>query len=100
MLAFWACAGVAAAPLALGAPGRLSVRGDPPAGTESAAVDSLLGTRFSGSFRDVLVVAIESPATLDSPEAGAVLDSLVTAVELAAWSDRVVSWRSTRDSST
>ena len=99
MLAFWAVAGVAAAPLALGAPGRLSVRGDPPAGTESAAVDSLLRTRFSGSFRDVLVVAIESPVSLDAPEPGAVLDSLITAVDRAGWSDRVVSWRSTRDSS-
>ena len=91
-------AAAVAAPLALGAPARLSVRGEPPPGTESAAVDSLLRTRFSTPFRDVLVVALEAPGPLDAPGPALVLDSLIASLDRAGWSDRVISWRSTGDS--
>jgi len=99
VLVCWVVAAIAATPLALGTAARLSARADPPPGTESAAVDSLLRTRFARSFRDVLVVAIESPAPLDSIGPGAVLDTLIAALAHAEWVDRVISWRSTGDSS-
>ena len=62
-------------------------------------VDSLLQTRFARPFRDVLVVAIESPSSLDHPAEGATLDSLIAVLDRADWTDRVISWRSTADSS-
>ena len=62
-------------------------------------VDSLLRTRFARPFRDVLVVAVESPASLDQPEQGRLLDSLIATLDRATWTDRVISWRSTGDSS-
>lgn len=74
------------------------MRGSPPPGTESAVVDSVLRTRFARPFRDVLVVAVEAPRALDLPDQGRVLDSLIAALEGAPWADRVVSWRSTGDS--
>jgi len=46
----------------------------------------------------VLVVVIEAPRPLDSTAEGAVLDSLIATLARAPWADRVVSWRSTGDS--
>jgi RND superfamily putative drug exporter len=58
----------------------------------------MLRTRFARPFRDVLVVAVEAPRALDLPDQGRTLDSLIAALERAPWTDRVVSWRSTGDS--
>jgi RND superfamily putative drug exporter len=99
VIAFWAVAAALAVPLALDAPARLDVRGDPPPGTEAAAVDSLLRSRFSRAFREVLVIPVESPESLDGPGQGAILDSLIASLSGAEWTDRVISWRSTGDSS-
>jgi RND superfamily putative drug exporter len=47
----------------------------------------------------VFVVALEAPGSLDLPEQEVVLDSLIAALDRAAWTDRVISWHSTGDSS-
>ena len=62
-------------------------------------MDSLLRTRFARPFRDAFVVAIEAPASLDLPVQAAVLDSLIASLNRAGWTNRVISWRSTGDSS-
>jgi RND superfamily putative drug exporter len=99
VICFWAAVGLLASVEAPTAVERLTAEDDAPEGSESAAADSLLRTRFASPLSDVLVVTLETPAPLDSTGPGQVLDSLIAGFAARPWVDRVISWRSTDDSS-
>ena len=99
VIALWVVVGLLASWEARHVVSRLTARSDSPAGSESAETDRLLRTRFARPFNDVLAVTLEAPLPLDSAGPGRVLDSLIAGFGQQPWVNRVVSWRSTEDSS-
>ena len=99
VIALWSIIGLLATPEARHVASRLNARRGSLEHSESAEADRLLRTRFARPFNDVLAVTLEAPQPLDSAAPGRVLDSLIAGFSRQPWVDRVVSWRSTEDSS-
>jgi RND superfamily putative drug exporter len=99
VIAVWAILGLLATREARYVASRLTARSNAPEASESARTDSLLRTRFPKPISDVFAVTLESPVPLDSAGPARLADSLIAGFERQPWVDRVVSWRSTGDSS-
>lgn len=99
VLAIWAGIGALATPRAWGVADVLTARSSAPEASEAARVDDELRRRFARPFGNALAITLEVPSPLDSLEPGRALDTLIAGFEAADWVSRVVSWRSTEDSS-
>ncbi|HEX7941824.1 MAG TPA: hypothetical protein VF488_08450, partial [Gemmatimonadaceae bacterium] len=76
----------------------LTAESNTPEATESARASRIVERRFAHPLDDVPIVTLETAAPLDSGTPAAVLDSLTAAIARQPYARRVVSWRTTGDS--
>jgi RND superfamily putative drug exporter len=94
----WAAIGYLAAAKAPQVVQVLNVQGGSREPTEASRAEALLRQRFSTPLNDIFAVTLEAPVPVDQPPAARLVDSLLAKFGRASYVTKVVSFRSSGDS--
>ena len=97
VLVVWAAIGAVAAVRAPATPALLNIRGGSSRETEASRTEKLLSARFPRPIGEFFAVTLDGPSRFDSGPSGAVLDSLLAALEREPYVRGLVSYAGTGD---